>query len=75
MVGVGSTSMVSRVNGGHCFEAQESVLALGEQPIAELLQNEREEVDVIHLARARLAACSSVIGLLCSGCVTVLSRG
>ena len=67
--------MVSRVNGGHCFEAQESVLALGEQPIAELLQNEREEVDVIHLARARLAACSSVIGLLCSGCVTVLSRG
>ena len=63
-------------DGGHCFEeAPDNVLALGEQRVAEPLQDEWGEVGAVHLGEGDVAVSSSVIGLLCSSCVPVLSRG
>ena len=43
-------------DGGHCFEeAQDNVLTLGEQRVAESLQDERGEVDEIHRGGGEVA--------------------
>ena len=63
-------------DGGHWFEeTPDNVLALGEQRVAEPLQDEWGEEGAVHLGEGDVAVSSSVIGLLCSSCVPVLSRG
>lgn len=75
-VGVWSTFDGEPRDDGHCFEeAPDNVRVLGEQCIAESLKGERAKWMRSIEARARFAMRSSVIGLLCSICVTVMSRG
>ena len=47
---------------------------LGEERVAESLQGERGDVNEIHLGEGEVGVSSSVFGLLCRSCVTVLSH-
>ena len=75
-VGVRSTFDGDPRDDGYRFEeASDNVRVLGEQRIAESLEGELAKWMRSVSARARFAMRSSVIVLLCSICMTVMSRG